>query len=66
MRHRPIHFDISGGVNDADDVSTNSQPQPKDETTFEFPLQRFAVDVMTDFFFSSDADDQTMNHQPQF
>ena len=65
VRHRPIHFDISGGVNDADDVSTNSQSQPKDETTHEFPFQRFAVDVMTDLFFSSDADDQTMNHQPQ-
>ena len=62
MRHRTIHFDISGGVNDADDVSTNSQSQPKDETTLEFPLQSFAVDVMTDFFSSSDADDQTTNH----
>ena len=49
MRHRPIHFDISGGVNDADDVSTNSQSQPKDETTLEFLFQRFAVDVMMDF-----------------
>ena len=71
MRHRPIHFDISGGGNDAVDVSTNSQPQPKDETTVESPPQRFAVDVMTDFFFGSDAEwplpaaAQPHQHQPQ-
>ena len=52
-------------------MSTNSQPQPKDETTVESPPQRFAVDVVTDFFFGSDAEwllpaaAQPHQHQPQ-